>query len=78
MDDDGPEIDGEGVPTTSLLVRHDNEGLMKRKERKTKIHGEEIIRRNVWWEDWAEGEDLRSSHNYDMWAHSHLAPSLFD
>lgn len=63
--DDEVELDGENIPTVQLLVTHDGEARPKKKRKTQKTAGGEIVKRKPWWEDWAEGEDLRSNFKYD-------------
>ena len=68
--DDAEEVDGRGILTVSLNVKHDNTGtLPKAKKRKIRKTTEEVItpKSSKWWEEWAEGEQLRSSFYYDPW-----------
>ncbi|KAI5117562.1 hypothetical protein M0805_004475 [Coniferiporia weirii] len=67
-DDDGNEFDGEGIPTVQLQVKHDLDAPLRKKKKTKKVAtGEEVVRRFVWWEEWAAGEDLRV-HQYDGFA----------
>ncbi|TDL30022.1 hypothetical protein BD410DRAFT_780545 [Rickenella mellea] len=68
MDPDALEVDGLGIRTVRLKAKHNNEGtpVVKKKAKKVKLPtGEQITRRSPWWEEWAEGEDLRSNHFYN-------------
>lgn len=65
MMDDEVELDGENIPTVQLLVTHDGEARPKKKRKTQKTAGGEVVKRKPWWEDWAEGEDLRSNFKYD-------------
>ena len=67
MDADAVELDGEGIPTVQLKVKHDPFGLPKKKKKHTVHIGGTAVRKSTWYEDWAEGEDLRSSHDYSRW-----------
>ncbi|KDQ64071.1 hypothetical protein JAAARDRAFT_74885 [Jaapia argillacea MUCL 33604] len=67
---DGVELDGLGIPTVELKMKHGydagEEGGKRRKKRKKggAIPGGGFLQR-PWWEIWAEGEDLRIG-NYDL------------
>ena len=65
MDPDAVEVDGLGIPTVQLKVKHDNSGLPKKKKKKKALAGGNV--KSTWYEDWAEGEDLRSSHDYSRY-----------
>jgi hypothetical protein len=67
-DDDGEvEIDGRGIPTVQLRVKHDTDQCKsntKRKRDKKKIRDAEgdasrPVRRLEWWEQWEQSEHLR-------------------
>lgn len=68
---DGTEVDGLGIPTVELKVRHVTDGCKtdgRRPNKKaTAVQNlTEPKRRLEWWEQWAEGEDLRvTSFNYN-------------
>ncbi|TFY73076.1 hypothetical protein EWM64_g10936 [Hericium alpestre] len=66
-DDDAPELDGLGIPTVPLLVKHGTDDLEK-KRRKKKGGASQVTvadgKRNTWWEDWEELEDVRKKY-YD-------------
>lgn len=70
LDDDAIEVDGEGRPTARLNVKHDLSKPPTKKKKKSKTaavkSGEQIIKRFVWYEEWAEGEELRSNFKYDQ------------
>lgn len=69
---DDIEVDGLGIPTVRLPVTHDNEGVPKKKRKiKKTTSGKEVLRRNVWWEEWEEGEAqrIRSAKIYDQMSH---------
>jgi hypothetical protein len=60
------EIDGLGIPTVELRVKHDTDepktGKKKKKKSKSAKTGGvdgEPVKRLTWWEEWEEGEDLR-------------------
>lgn len=68
---DTQELDGRGIPTVALNISHDNTGMLpKAKKRKIKKTAEEVIvaKPAKWWDEWAEGEQLRSSFYYDPYA----------
>jgi hypothetical protein len=62
------ELDGLGIPTVELRVKHDADepktGKKKGKKKRKKIEtvDGEPVRRLAWWEEWEEGEDLRVSN----------------
>ncbi|CDO69572.1 hypothetical protein BN946_scf184759.g12 [Trametes cinnabarina] len=54
------ERDGLGIPTVTLRVHHDLTAMEKRKRKKpTKVGKDGVVRRAMWYEEWAEGEELR-------------------
>ncbi|KAI9064890.1 hypothetical protein FKP32DRAFT_1591102 [Trametes sanguinea] len=54
------ERDGLGIPTVTLRVHHDLTAMEKRKRKKaTKVGADGVVRRAMWYEEWAEGEQLR-------------------
>ncbi|KZT34299.1 hypothetical protein SISSUDRAFT_1065428 [Sistotremastrum suecicum HHB10207 ss-3] len=57
------ELDGEGVPTIRFAIKHKIEESSggKKKKAKTKAKPGEPVKRLTWWEEWAEGEDLRKA-----------------
>lgn len=67
FDPDEEEFDGAGIPTVMLGTKHvplsERDLERKKKKRKKKDEGSQamrIPRRDaMWWEDWADGEDLR-------------------
>jgi hypothetical protein len=69
--DGGTEVDGLGIPTVELKVRHVTDGCKTDGRRPNKKPNAvqnltEPKRRLEWWEQWAEGEDLRvTSFNYN-------------
>ena len=72
--EDEIELDGLGIPTIELRVRHDTDepktGKRKKKSKSARtiaIENGEPVKRLTWWEEWEEGEDLRvSSTGYSM------------
>lgn len=70
LDEDAIEVDGEGRPTVELKVKHDLTKPPTKKKKKSKAAatnpGEKIIKRFIWYEEWAEGEELRSHFKYDQ------------
>jgi hypothetical protein len=66
--DDGIELDGLGIPTVELRVKHDTDepktGKKKKKSKSARTAGldGEPAKRLTWWEEWEEGEDLRVSN----------------
>ncbi|KAF7353358.1 hypothetical protein MSAN_01524300 [Mycena sanguinolenta] len=65
-DDGEVEKDGLGIPTIQLRVKHDTDISKTNPERvrKKEVRGGGF--RKEWWEDWAEGEDLRNHGPYDV------------
>lgn len=68
------ELDGLGIPTVELRVKHDTDesktGVKRGKKKKKVIQtvDGEPARRLTWWEEWEEGEDLRvSSSGYSLY-----------
>jgi len=68
------ELDGLGIPTIELRVKHDTDeqktGTKKGKKKKKVVQAVdgEPVRRLTWWEEWEEGEDLRvSSSGYSLY-----------
>lgn len=73
-DDEGPrlddvELDGLGIPTVALRVKHAADGAEKKKKRKKKgVNAQSVQvapeRPKMWWEVWEELEDIRrNSYN---------------
>ena len=62
-DENTKELDGLGIPTVALRVRHDLTETERKKKRKVKSRtvagpgGQ--VRRLTWWEEWEQGESLR-------------------
>lgn len=74
-DDEGIEIevDGLGVPTVELRVKHDSDECKSDKRKKHKKKKKTVtsagvpVQRLPWYEEWEEGEDLRVTKNvYDQ------------
>lgn len=74
--DDETELDGLGIPTAELRVKHDTDesktGKKKGKKRgkatRDAASNGEPVKRLTWWEEWEEGEDLRvSSSGYPLY-----------
>ncbi len=55
------ERDALGIPTVALRVHHDLTAMEKRKRKKTRTDASGAVRRVLWFEDWADGEELRRS-----------------
>lgn len=55
------ERDALGIPTVGLRVHHDLTAMEKRKRKKTRTDANGAVRRVLWFEDWADGEELRRS-----------------
>ncbi|KAF8150371.1 hypothetical protein K438DRAFT_440375 [Mycena galopus ATCC 62051] len=66
-DEDEVERDGLGIPTIALRVKHDTDISKTNPERgaKKEVRPRGGAFRKEWWEDWAEGEDLRNHGPYD-------------
>jgi hypothetical protein len=71
---EGSEVDGLGIPTVELRVKHDTDvcksNANRSKETKTsaKASGQSTgsgVKKKEWWEIWAEGEMARSSYSYN-------------
>ncbi|KAJ6464347.1 hypothetical protein C8R45DRAFT_498212 [Mycena sanguinolenta] len=60
------EKDGLGIPTIQLRVKHDTDISKTNPERVRKKEARGAGFRKEWWEDWAEGEDLRNHGPYDV------------
>ncbi|KAI9444020.1 hypothetical protein H4582DRAFT_1053429 [Lactarius indigo] len=60
----GPELDGQGIPTVALRVKHVADNTEKKKKRKKKAVSAQTVqvapeRPKMWWEVWEELEDVR-------------------
>ncbi|KAJ7728971.1 hypothetical protein DFH07DRAFT_1066315 [Mycena maculata] len=68
--EDSVEVDGLGIPTVPLRVKHDTDVSKTNPNRKKRSARElAAVRptfRKEWWEDWAEGEDLRNHGPYNV------------
>jgi hypothetical protein len=65
-DDNETELDGLGIPTVELRVKHDTDepktGKRRKKSKNVRaMRVDEPVKRLTWWETWEEGEDLRVS-----------------
>ena len=58
------ELDGLGIPTVQLRVKHDLTEAEQKKKRKIKgskttVEPSGKVRRLTWWEEWEQHEDMR-------------------
>ncbi|KAI9000675.1 hypothetical protein BD414DRAFT_472396 [Trametes punicea] len=53
------ELDGLGIPTVTLRVHHDLTAMERRKRKRTKVGHDGLVTRTTWYEEWADGEELR-------------------
>ncbi|KAI0048063.1 hypothetical protein FA95DRAFT_1491522 [Auriscalpium vulgare] len=62
-DDDAIEVDGLGIPTIPLRVKHstDDQEKKKRKKKKTQDIAVHPAKPRTWWEEWEELEDVRKN-----------------
>lgn len=62
-DPDCPELDGYGRPTAKLKVAHTSTTSDKWKKKKRRLgEGDDgVVRRYVWYEEWAKEEDSRKT-----------------
>jgi hypothetical protein len=62
-DSDYPDLDGYGRPTTKLKVAHASTSSDKWKKKKRKLGecDDGVVRKYVWYEEWAKDEDNRKS-----------------
>lgn len=83
--DEETEVDGRGIATVELRVKHDtdepktgkNKGKKKRKAAREAAANGEPVKRLTWLEEWEEGEDLRVSQTgYPLYV-THLTLSQF-
>lgn len=60
---DHPDLDGHGRPTVRLKVAHGSTTSDKWKKKKRRLgEGDDgVVRRFVWYEEWAKDEDSRKS-----------------
>ncbi|GJJ06873.1 hypothetical protein Clacol_001069 [Clathrus columnatus] len=67
LDLDEEQVDGLGIPTVQLEVKHEPGGKDAKKKRKYKKKLDVTFERRVmWWEDWEEGENLRRGDVSDI------------
>lgn len=64
---DHVEVDGLGIPTVVLKSKHSLTGeeqarSKKRRKKNAKVTVNGVTRQLLWFEDWAEGEDMRVCH----------------
>lgn len=65
LDDDEEEVDGHDIPTLTLRVTHDiNKDKAKKKKKKHALDGAEGPPLK-WYEEWEEGELLRTASKFD-------------
>jgi hypothetical protein len=80
--EDEIELDGLGIPTVQLRVKHDTDFSKTNPNRKRKTAREMAATRpgfrKEWWEDWEEGEDLRNHGPYNAYALRSSGTILFD
>lgn len=62
MEDGQREVDGMDIPTIMLGKVHDLDSVGKKKKKKI-VYG--VAVQQTWYEDWAEGEELRRNYSYD-------------
>lgn len=62
-DPDHPDLDGHGRPTVRLKVAHASTSSDKWKKKKRRLgEGDDgIVRKYVWYEEWAKDEDSRKT-----------------
>jgi len=71
LDDEDMELDGLGIPTVELRVKHSTDECKsntRKRKRKKKTTGVEGVppKKLPWYEEWEEGEDLRVTKcNFD-------------
>lgn len=54
------EVDALGIPTVALRVQHDLTAMEKRKKKtKNRLGANGIMLRQLWYEEWEEGETFR-------------------
>lgn len=58
---DAEELDGLGMPTVTLRARHEMDRKKRKKAAPTVVQPNGVVRKLYWFEQWAEGEDLRKS-----------------
>jgi hypothetical protein len=79
-EDGDDELDGLGIPTVELRVKHDTDvcktNAKRKKKKKVEVVGVKSTSvRKEWWEQWQEGEDLRLTSSINPYVALHL--SLF-
>ncbi|KIJ57220.1 hypothetical protein M422DRAFT_63007 [Sphaerobolus stellatus SS14] len=69
LDPDEDEYDGMGIPTVMLGAKHvplaEKDKKKKKKKKKDDDNSKVQRKESTWWEDWAEGEDLRRAEVYN-------------
>ncbi len=70
---DGVEVDGLGIPTIALHVKHAADSTEKKKKKKKKGVSAQTVqvapeRPKMWWEVWEELEDVRKNV-YNAYVH---------
>jgi hypothetical protein len=62
-DSDHPDLDGHGRPTVALKVAHASTSSDKWKKKKRRLGecDDGVVRRYIWYEEWAKEEDSRKS-----------------
>ncbi|THH11035.1 hypothetical protein EW146_g8179 [Bondarzewia mesenterica] len=70
IDEEDVEVDGLGIPTVPLRVKHTTDSVEKKKKKKKKNShtvsvAEDPPKRRTWWEEWEELEDIRKNY-YDI------------
>lgn len=64
---DDVELDGIGIPTATLQVKHDEEKWKKKKRRMGDADDDGIVRKYYWWEEWEKDESGRKSTVADLY-----------
>lgn len=65
LESDVEELDGEGIPTVELGVKHLSSREREKKKKMRSYRDGESSPMSSWWDDWNEGEDLRRADSYD-------------
>ena len=60
MNEEDEELDGEGIPTVRLAVKHDGDKKQRKKKKKPAAIDQATQSQIPWYEHWAEGEELRN------------------